>query len=79
VSATVVDGGCHSSDVHRSAHDPTPARQRAWRQFVVVDVWATIGGDHSTGGLCSVFYEREIAFAHTHQHPVATILALVIA
>jgi len=39
----------------------------------------TIGGDHSTGGLCSVFYEREIAFAHTHQHPVATILALVIA
>jgi len=26
-----------------------------------------------------VFYEREIAFAHTHQHPVATILALVIA
>ena len=26
-----------------------------------------------------VFYEGEIAFAHTHQHPVATILALVIA
>ena len=28
---------------------------------------------------CSVFYEREVAFAHTHQRPVATILALAIA
>jgi hypothetical protein len=39
----------------------------------------TVGDDHRRGGLCFVFYERVLTFAHQHHRPVAVILAYAIA